>query len=163
MRLFLYPLLALFFLSTYPLVAQSTIAEALKKWTTGEVPALATMAVPEEALLIDTREKTEFNVSHLEGAHWVGYQSFDLSQFLKTYPDLNTPIIAYCSIGVRSEKIGIKLLKAGYTNVKNLYGGIFEWKNEGGTVVDPQGQPTEKVHAYNRFWGQLLTNADKVY
>jgi len=32
----------------------------------------------------------------------------------------------YCSLGIRSEVIAKKLKKAGYTNVFNLYGGIFE-------------------------------------
>ena len=40
-----------------------------------------------------------------------------------------TPTIVYCTIGARSETIGEKLKKNGFTNVYNLYGGIFEWKN----------------------------------
>ena len=113
--------------------------------------------------LLDTRENEEFAVSHLENAHWVGYDQFDLEEFLRKYPDKEETLVVYCSIGVRSEDIGEQLQDAGYTNVQNLYGGIFEWKNKGYPVVDMKKEKTEKVHAYSKYWGRLLTNAEKVY
>ena len=113
--------------------------------------------------LLDTRESEEFEVSHLENAQWVGYDQFDMDEFLRQYPNRNTPLVVYCSVGVRSEDIGEQLQEAGYSNVQNLYGGIFEWKNKGYPVVDKTKQKTEKVHAYSKYWGRLLTNAQKVY
>jgi hypothetical protein len=82
---------------------------------------------------------------------------------LAVAPDKSIPLVVYCSVGVLSEDIGEKLEALGYTNVKNLYGGIFEWKNKGYPVIDNNGKDTRKVHAYNKRWGQLLTNAEKVY
>lgn len=114
-------------------------------------------------LLLDTRKFEEYKVSHIKNAYWVGYKTFAIDSVLARHPKKDAPIIVYCSIGVRSEDIGEKLLAAGYTNVKNLYGGIFEWKNQGNTVVNQKGQATEKVHAYSKFWGRLLTNGEKVY
>ena len=71
--------------------------------------------------------------------------------------------LVYCSIGVRSENIGEKLQQLGYTNVYNLYGGIFEYKNEGGTVYNLQNKPTDSVHTYNKKWSKYLTKGNKVY
>lgn len=71
--------------------------------------------------------------------------------------------MVYCSIGVRSEQIGEQLKQVGYSNIKNLYGGIFEWKNTGNTVVDSLDNPTEKVHAFTKTWGKLLRKGNKVY
>jgi len=71
--------------------------------------------------------------------------------------------VVYCSIGVRSEDIGEKLMDAGYNNVTNLYGGIFEWKNKGNQVYDTLGNETERVHAFNKHWGKLLSKGEKVY
>ncbi|MCX2718134.1 rhodanese-like domain-containing protein [Lentiprolixibacter aurantiacus] len=116
-----------------------------------------------EYILLDTRESAEFQVSHLDNAQWVGYDQFDIEEFLKKYPNKDEALVVYCSIGVRSEDIGEQLQDAGYTNVKNLYGGIFEWKNKGYPVVDTLKEKTEKVHAYSKYWGRLLTNAEKVY
>jgi rhodanese-related sulfurtransferase len=114
-------------------------------------------------VLLDTRKKEEFEVSHIENALWVGHKKFQLETVEKDVPDKTTAIVVYCSIGVRSEDIGEKLIKAGYTNVKNLYGGIFEWKNRGQPVFDSMNNETQKVHAFNRFWGKYLNNAEKVY
>ena len=79
-----------------------------------------------------------------------------------TTPNKNKTIVVYCSIGYRSEKIAEKLRRKGYT-VFNLYGGIFDWKNKGNTVVDSLGNTTEKVHAYNEAWSKWLFNGQKVY
>ena len=113
--------------------------------------------------MLDTREYEEFEVSHLRGAIWAGFDSFDLARLTSKLPDKDRAIVVYCSVGIRSEDIGAKLIEAGYTNVKNLYGGIFMWANEGFPVIDPQGKATNKVHAFSKEWGHLLTKGEKVY
>ncbi|MEO8583073.1 MAG: rhodanese-like domain-containing protein [Flavitalea sp.] len=110
---------------------------------------------------LDAREAREYTVSHIPEARFVGSNQFELSA-ISDLPK-NTPIIIYCSVGKRSEKITNKLLKEGYRNVHNLYGGIFEWVNEGNCVVDKENKSTNKVHAYGRFWGQWLEKGEKVY
>lgn len=110
---------------------------------------------------LDAREANEFNVSHILNARFVGSDQFELSA-LSDLPK-NKPLIVYCSIGKRSEKITKKLLKDGFNNVHNLYGGIFEWVNQGNGIVDNENKPTNKVHAYGRFWGQFLEKGEKVY
>lgn len=114
-----------------------------------------------EVSLLDAREYKEFSVSHLKKARFVGYNDFTLER-VKDIPK-NQEIVVYCSIGVRSEGIGEKLKKAGYTNVKNLYGSIFEWVNQGNSVYDLQNKPTKKVHAFDKKWGVWLKKGEKVY
>ena len=72
----------------------------------------------ENAIILDTREKEEFEVSHLRGARWVGYKTFSLEQ-VKDIPK-NSPVVVYCSIGARSQEIGKKLQSEGYLQVYNL-------------------------------------------
>lgn len=112
-------------------------------------------------IFLDAREAKEYKVSRIPNARFVGFEQFEL----RTISDLpkNKPLIDYCSIGKRSEKITKELLKEGFSNVHNLYGGIFEWVNEGSGVVDNENRPTNKVHAYGRFWGQWLEKGEKVY
>jgi len=45
------------------------------------------------------------------------------------------PLAVYCSVGYRSERIAEKLPQQRYTNVVNVYGGVFEWVNTGRPVV----------------------------
>lgn len=113
------------------------------------------------SVLLDTRPPAEFAVSHLRGAREVGYGDFSLAK-VQDLPK-NAPIVVYCSVGARSEKIGARLQQAGYTNVRNLYGGIFEWVNEGQPIVTGHDQPTTRVHPYSPAWGIWLQRGQKAY
>jgi len=115
----------------------------------------------QEYTILDSRELNEYQVSHLENSIWVGYDDFNIHTTLKKLTP-NKPVIIYCSIGYRSEKIGEKLLKKGYV-VYNLYGGIFEWKNNDNTVVDHLEISTNQVHCFNQEWGKWLLKGEKVY
>lgn len=125
-----------------------------------------TVTVPElkkmtNVVLLDTRERAEYDVSHLPNAIWVGYEDFSFGR-VKDIPK-NANIVTYCSVGYRSDKIGDKLKAAGYANVHNLYGSLFEWVNQGNAVVDNTGKPTNRVHGYSRTWGVWLKRGEKVY
>ena len=152
-------------LVSYIGVAQKKMDKAIDRLNDGSVPYIQVeeAIALEQVLFLDTRKREEFQVSRIENAHWIGYDAYSSEKVRQLAPKLETPIVVYCSIGVRSEDIGEKLLKLGYTNVKNLYGGIFKWKNQGHPVFDGQGQRTEKVHAFDKYWGKLLTNGEKVY
>lgn len=107
--------------------------------------------------LLDAREEEEYSVSFIPGAINVGYSDFDLDRIEGAIPK-DQPILVYCSIGYRSEKIGEKLLSAGYTKVYNLFGSIFEWANQGYILKNSSGGSTQKIHTYNRRWGQWIDN-----
>ncbi len=109
---------------------------------------------------LDTREKAEYNVSHIEGAWLVGYDNFSIG-WLKKIPRGAT-VIVYCSIGARSQYIGHQLKDAGYTHVFNLYGGLFHWVNSGYPVVNSKG-PTSRIHGYSKSWGKWITRGEIVY
>lgn len=134
--------------------------EAMYKKTVPLVSVAELKKMP-DAVLLDTRSKAEFEVSHLPHAQWVGYDDFDLNRVKKVPKNAN--VVLYCSVGYRSEKVGEKLLAAGYQHVHNLYGSLFEWVNQGNSVVDNQGNPTQRVHAYSRLWGVWLKRGEKVY
>ncbi len=146
-------------------VAQKKMDRIIRTFNNESVPYIQISEAIEKdsVVFLDTREIVEFKVSHLKNAVWVGYDKFDSQIVRDSIPNTNTPIVVYCSIGVRSENIGEKLQKLGYTNILNLYGGIFKWKNMGYPVFDSIGNETEKVHAYNKLWGKLLTKGEKVY
>lgn len=112
------------------------------------------------ATYLDAREKAEYKVSHIKNAKYIGYNSLDLSAVAGL--DKQQTLIVYCSVGYRSEKITQKLTKAGFTDVRNLYGGIFEWKNQGHPVYQNTLE-TDRVHAYDRSWGIWLNKGIKVY
>jgi rhodanese-related sulfurtransferase len=158
--------LILFFIAS-AVCAQGSIDRTLERLNKGSVDYISVEELGHGTgyFLLDTRKDEEYSVSHLKGALWVGYQQFSFDSVLQTIQDKQAPLVVYCSVGVRSEDIGEKLMTAGYTNVKNLYGGIFEWMNHGYPVYNMEGQETNMVHAYNKRWGKLLKvqDSNKVY
>ena len=138
----------------------NTVLKVMLKHNVKEI-TVPEAATKKNIIFIDAREKKEYEVSHIKNAVYIGYNDFNLSP-IKNIPK-GSEIIVYCSIGKRSEKITEKLIKAGYNNVSNLYGGIFEWVNQGNVVVDLKNSPTNKVHAYGKFWAQWLDKGEKVY
>lgn len=146
--------------------SQDSISEVLKKYNSESIPYISVNELNEaysNTVILDARENSEFNVSHLQNAIHVGYDNFKLSEIKNQIKNTDTQIVVYCSIGVRSEDIAEKLNEAGYTNVYNLFGGIFEWKNHDFTVYNNDDQPTEKVHVYSKTWGEWLLKGIKVY
>ncbi|MFC4095156.1 rhodanese-like domain-containing protein [Euzebyella saccharophila] len=161
-RYLLFPIFILVCLNLY---GQSKIDKALKRWNKESVPYIEVEELKNNtsAVLLDARKREEFEVSHFKDAIWVGHNDFQMDQVTEKIANKDQEIVVYCSIGVRSENIGEKLMKAGYTNVRNLYGGIFQWKNNGLPVFDKNGMETQKVHAFNKQWGKLLKKGEKVY
>lgn len=126
------------------------------------VPTIGVKALKEiknDIYLFDTRELSEYEVSHIEGAKFLGYKDFDPSR-LNSIPK-DAKIVLYCSVGYRSEKIGEQLQKLGYKDVSNLYGSIFEWVNQGNPVVDKNGNTSNQVHTYNKQWSKWV-NGQKI-
>lgn len=107
----------------------------------------------EKPLLLDTRTKPEYLVSHLPGAQLIAPDTQDFTVLNPLV--LDRPIVTYCSVGYRSSIIAKRLQEAGYTNVTNLEGSIFQWTNEGRPVYR-DGQRIQQVHPYDQFWGCLL-------
>ncbi len=107
-------------------------------------------------IILDARSKSEFEISHLRNARFIGFKEFS-PDYLKGISK-ESKLAIYCSIGYRSEKIGNKLKKLGFIDVNNVYGSIFEWVNQGYQIVDKNGQATNRLHTYNQSWSKWITN-----
>lgn len=110
----------------------------------------------QQYMILDAREPEEYRLSHLPGARFIGYNNPDFTIVQHTDPD--QPILVYCSIGYRSDKIGDRLRKMGFRNVYNLYGSIFEWANRGYPLTDSSGKPVNTIHGYNKKWSKWISN-----
>ena len=75
---------------------------------------------------------------------------------------MDANVVLYCTVGSRSEKIAGKLLAAGYKNVYNLYGGIFEWINERNPVYKRNGVQTSEIHTYDKALSRWVDRGSKV-
>ncbi|MEZ4855644.1 MAG: rhodanese-like domain-containing protein [Gelidibacter sp.] len=146
--------------------SQNSLSHLLKHYNSYNIPYISVqeLAMPKtKAIILDAREIKEFNVSHIKNALFVGYSNFNIDAIQNKVSNKNKTIVVYCSLGIRSEIIANKLKKAGYKNVFNLYGGIFEWKNSNFKVYDSEGNETNKVHAFSKEWSQWLKKGIRVF
>lgn len=125
-------------------VQQISIAELFHWLTQSDV---------QQPLLFDIRSEPEFAISHLSNAQRVDPNLNDFAALSHLASD--TPIVTYCSVGYRSAAMCDRLQTAGFSNVVNLEGSIFEWANAGYPVYR-EGQQVQQVHPYNPLWGVLL-------
>ena len=99
--------------------SQNTIPKVLEKLNKRTVPYITVdeLKKAQNYILLDTREYKEYTISHLPNAINVGFDKFNSKKFVAIAPDKNTKIVVYCSIGIRSETIGEKLIKLGQDNI----------------------------------------------
>jgi rhodanese-related sulfurtransferase len=147
-------------------LSQDNLSKLLKKYNQESIPYISVqeLAISKtSAVLLDAREPEEFAVSHLKNAICVGYEDFNLNTVTNSIKNKDQDIVVYCSLGIRSEDIAIKLKKEGYKNVKNLFGGIFEWKNNNLKIYNQKNQTTDSIHAFSKKWSKWLKKGIKVY
>ena len=161
----LLPQILIFLISTVS-ISQESMSDLLRKYNSKSVPYISVqeLAMPKtEAIILDAREIKEYETSHIKDAFHVGYDEFKIDTVSERIKNKDQDIVVYCSIGIRSEDIAEKLKKAGYTNVFNLYGGIFEWKNKKFPIYNIKGIETDKVHTFSKEWSHWLKNGTKIY
>ncbi len=156
--------LALILFSNFAFTQQN-IKTLLKKLNNESIPYISVKELQNlnAVTLLDAREQNEYDISHIKNALHVGYTNFNIKTVTDVIKNKNSKIVVYCSLGVRSEDIAEKLKHIGYTNVYNLYGGIFEWKNSDLDIYNTQNQITNKVHTYSKKWSAWLNKGEKIY
>jgi len=93
--------------------------------------------------LVDVRETAELEANgYIEGA--INLPIRTLLQNLDKLPGLDEPIVIYCASGHRGGMIMASLQMLGYTNVKNLAGGLGGWK-KAELAVEMGTLPTQPV------------------
>lgn len=126
-----------------------------------EVPLVQAQDVDlDHYVILDTRPKAEFKISHIPGALRMGYSP--RNPHLLEGLDKDQPVLVYCTIGWRSGKVGKWLQSQGFTQVYNLEGGIISWANAGLTLENAQA-PTEEVHTYGKRFAPFLTQGTAVW
>lgn len=145
--------------------SQESLSELLDKHNKESIPYITVneLSKKQNTIILDARELEEYKTSHLKNAICVGYDNFKLKKTVKKLEDKEQPIVVYCSLGIRSEDIAEKLKKAGYTNVYNLYGGIFEWKNNNLPVYNSKEKETDSIHTFSFEWSKWLNKGIKIY
>lgn len=105
------------------------LTRGMKKFKDLSAAEFARAIGQESAVLIDVREPDEFRGEHIKGARHIalGTLAGKLSDLEKYKTE---PVLVYCRSGNRSSAGANILVKAGFSNVAHLAGGIMAWKGE---------------------------------
>ncbi|WP_276961486.1 MULTISPECIES: molybdopterin-synthase adenylyltransferase MoeB [Ferrimicrobium] len=102
-----------------------------------------------EWVLLDVREPEEAAQGTIPGSILLPRGNLEL-QVETVIPDKATPILVYCTAGVRSCFAALTLGQLGYTNVTSLSGGFEAWKDQGGTWQVPKRLDDTQRRRYHR-------------
>jgi rhodanese-related sulfurtransferase len=139
----------------------SHVLDSIFQWNSPQVTVAELIELKKKGVvLLDVREKNEFEVSHIRHAQHVSALWFDMRE-LYDFPK-DTTIIVYCSVGNRAARITDRIRRAGYPNVYLLYGGIFEWVNQRNPIYRKDGVQTTEIHAYQPQWIPWIEYGSKV-
>ncbi len=89
---------------------------------------------PDSHLLIDVRERGEYESGHLPGAIHIS-KSYIEVLLEDRVPDRDTPITLYCAGGTRSLLAAESVMRLGYSNVESMVDGVGGWKAHGYELV----------------------------
>ena len=106
------------------------VAEAKKNITEISPTDAAAKAKNGNAVIVDVREKDEFEENHIPDAMHMSRGMLEL-EIEDKFPDRNTEIICHCGGGGRSALAAEALQKMGYKNVRSMAGGLKAWKAAG--------------------------------
>jgi molybdopterin/thiamine biosynthesis adenylyltransferase/rhodanese-related sulfurtransferase len=101
------------------------------------------------AVLVDVRERDEYEQGFIGGANWVprGFLEMKIEDIA---PTRDAEVIIYCAGGVRSALAARSLIEMGYQNVKSMAGGFRAWKNAGFKFERPRILSPEQIKRYSR-------------
>jgi rhodanese-related sulfurtransferase len=104
-----------------------SVSGADTRMTAAELQQALTAKTP--LYILDVRSAQEYkNDGHIVGAHLIPLG--DLAEKLKQVPTDRT-VVCVCRSGARSSAALAQLQRAGYTNVRNLAGGMMGWQASG--------------------------------
>jgi len=109
---------------------QMEAARTMNDWEISPVELKRRLDAGEDLFILDVREPNEYQINRIAGSTLI-----PLGELPRRYQELprDREIIAQCKMGGRSAKAMEYLKTVGFTNVKNLRGGILEWIDK----VDP--------------------------
>ena len=109
---------------------QDLVADAKRKITEISPTDAAQKAKSSDAVIVDVREKDDFDESHIPDAVNMSRGLLEL-EIEEKFPDRNMTIICHCGGGGRSALAAETLQKMGYKNVRSMAGGFKAWKAAG--------------------------------
>jgi len=96
----------------------------------------------DDALMLDVRANEEYQQGHIQNSMHIPLPVLD-SRCAELNDYRNHPIIVYCRAGNRSTQAGAILKKRGFSDIKQLRGGILDWQSANLPLSKKSGTPPQ--------------------
>ena len=106
-------------------MSQQFSKQPILEITVQELASLLIDGIPEKLQLVDVRELSEIKIAYLKGFKVLPLSKFpEWSEQIHFHLDSNQETLVLCHHGMRSAQMCQWLKNQGFTNVKNIIGGI---------------------------------------
>ncbi|HRI08656.1 MAG TPA: ThiF family adenylyltransferase, partial [Nannocystaceae bacterium] len=125
------------------------VKQAIREVSVDETHARARGGDGPAPVLVDVRERDEYEQGFIPHAHWIprGFLELKIEDLV---PERDREVIIYCAGGTRSALAARSLEELGYSNVSSMAGGFRAWKNAGFAFDRPRSLTAEQVKRYSR-------------
>src|SRR2546428_13389827 len=106
---------------------EKLVADAKKKITEISPQDAAAKSKSGEAVIVDVREKDEWDEEHIPDATHMSRGTIELDIEEKV-PDKNAMIVCHCGGGVRATLAAVSMKKNGYKNTRPMARDLKSWK-----------------------------------
>jgi molybdopterin/thiamine biosynthesis adenylyltransferase len=127
----------------------SKVRAEIREISVEDTKARAAAASSGGPVLIDVRERDEYEQGFVPRAQWIPRGFLEL-KIEDAVPERDREVILYCAGGTRSALAARSLQDLGYTRVSSMAGGFRAWKNAGFPFDRPRTLTPEQVKRYSR-------------
>jgi len=117
-----------------------------------------------DIFLLDTRSPDEWENGYIAGTEFAWVDEF-MSNLDVLPEDLDTPVVVYCGSSYRAGIVTVWMRLLGYTNVRNLVGGINAWVASGLPLEgapEVEAEPLDLEATFNDYLTNLPANFNAV-
>jgi len=126
-----HPMLSMIWLILVILLIGTSIKMKLSPIKAVSPQELTFLVNRENGVVLDIRAEKEFKTSHILDAMQVPGEKISNNDFASLEKHKDKPIIVVCAAGMTAGKVASQLLKAGFSKVSVLKGGMGAWTGAG--------------------------------
>lgn len=121
------PMLSIAWVVIAAMLISSVIKDKLSPVKNINVQDATLLINKQNAVVVDIRSADEFKKGHIVNAKHITLSQIEEGKLTEIENHKQTPIIIVCESGARGESASNKLVKAGFTQVNNLFSGMSGW------------------------------------
>lgn len=126
-----------------------SIQDKIQELGPKEVAELLENTEDDDVVLIDVREREEYEQGAIPGAQFIPRGFLDV-KIEREVPDKDRTIVLHCAGGVRSAMAAYDLKEIGYDDVISMTGGYNQWEELGLPTMKPETMTEEQRDRYSR-------------